>query len=116
MNISVEKNEDKSSIKLSGDFNIYSVHESKNSLLGLLDASAEIDIDLSAVVEFDSAALQILVLMKRMASKQNRVVQITAHSTSVVQLFELYDLVGFFGDPILMSVDDLPDTSSGRAA
>ena len=110
MNISLEKNEQKTLVKLAGDLNIYSVIELKNALLDVITTTPDTELDLAEVQEFDSAALQVLALAKRAAAKNRNTMRITAHSTSVVNLFELYDLVGFFGDPILISTH----TATGR--
>jgi len=114
MNVSVETNNEKSQVTIAGDLTIYDVNEFKNSLLNVIATTSETELSLAEVTDFDSAALQVLVLAKRTAKKQDKTLRITAHSSSVVNLLELYDLVGFFGDPLLISTQGLEDAISGK--
>ena len=115
MDISTETKDEKSLIKISGDFTIYDVNELKTSLLDAIAGTQETELNLAEITEFDSAALQLLALAKRTANNHNKTLRITAHSNSVADLLELYDLVGFFGDPLLISTQNLEDAISGKS-
>jgi anti-anti-sigma factor len=114
MNISVEKNDLQTSVALAGDINIYSAAELKNELLSCVAESSNLEIDLSEVNEFDSAGLQILILAKREAKRVECELKMKAHSQSVLQLFELYDVAAFFGDPLLIPTETNLDQISER--
>lgn len=93
-----------SSLSIAGEFTIFTANDLKARLLEAI-ASAEsndIDIDLSDVTEIDSAGLQLMVMAKREAVASGKNVRFCQHSGPVLDLIELCDLTGFFGDPILI--------------
>ena len=63
MNILCEKSDSSMKMKIQGDMTIYHAAESKPILLRALDEATDLDIDLSAVSEIDSAGLQLLLLL-----------------------------------------------------
>lgn len=50
----------------------------------------------------DSAGLQILLLLKREALKAGKQLSISGHSPAVRQILDLCNLVGVFGDPMII--------------
>lgn len=84
---------------------IYHASELKKQLFTYLEEFDEIDIDLSKVSELDSAGVQLLMLMKREVSQINGSLRLFSHSRAVLELFELYNLAAYFGDPLLISHD-----------
>ena len=91
-------------LAISGEFTIFTAAELKSRLLhAVIDAeSEEVDIDLSEVSEIDSAGLQLMVMTKREAQARGKNVRFVRHSDPVLDLVDLCDLSGFFGDPVLI--------------
>lgn len=91
-------------LAISGEFTIFTAAELKSRLLhAVIDAeSEEVDIDLSEVSEIDSAGLQLMVMTKREAQARGKHVRFVRHSDPVLDLVDLCDLSGFFGDPVLI--------------
>ena len=86
-------------LRIEGEFTIYRAMELKE----LLFAEPPItEIDLSAVTEFDSSGLQLLMLAKKTALAQGRTLRLVGHSEAVLDVFELLDVAGYFGDPLVM--------------
>ena len=78
---------------------IYNVSEQKNKLIEFLSSAIELQVDLSAVTEIDSAGLQLLLWLKQEASN----LKLVNHSQAVVNVFQLLNLAMYFGDPIVLS-------------
>ncbi len=78
---------------------IYNVSEQKNKLIDFLSSAIELQVDLSAVTEIDSAGLQLLLWLKQEASN----LKLVNHSQAVVNVFQLLNLAMYFGDPIVLS-------------
>lgn len=49
-----------------------------------------------------TAGFQILLLTKREALKASKTVRLTAHSKSVTELLDLYNMASYFGDPMVI--------------
>jgi anti-anti-sigma regulatory factor len=82
---------------------IYRAAELKERLIDALgEADAVLEVDLSGVTEIDTAGVQLLMLTKREADAGGRRLQLLSHSRAVATVFELLNLAGFFGDPILV--------------
>jgi len=87
---------------IDGDMSIYCAASLKERLLAAVKGNADLELDLSQVTEFDSAGLQVLYLAKREASQAGHALRIVAHSAPVRELLDLYNLVAYFGDPMLI--------------
>lgn len=96
------------------DMNIYNASAQKDMLLKALNGCQELDIDLSQVSEMDTAGFQILLLTKREALKANKVVRLTGHSKAVTELIDLYNMAGYFGDPMVIPADDRVAANPGN--
>lgn len=92
-------------VSLSEDFSIYSAAQNKEDLLGRLELSQGLELDLSQIEEMDSAGLQVLMLLKREADARGKPLQLVNHSRAVVEVFELLDLAGYFGDPLVIPAE-----------
>lgn len=86
-------------IAIQGDMTIYTASEQKNQLAGYLKPKRELQIDLAAVSEIDSAGLQLLLWLKQEAGQ----LSLINHSRAVVEVLELLHLTAHFGDPIVLS-------------
>ena len=87
---------------LDGELTIYRAADLKLELLAALRQARVLEIDLSGVIELDSAGLQVLMLAKQTAAAEQRELRLVQHSPAVVDVFELLDLVAFFGDAVLI--------------
>lgn len=71
-------------------------------LLDALMRGPRVEFDLSAVSALDAAGLQLLMLCKREAARVGCRLELVGHSEVVVEQFELFDLAGYFGDPLYL--------------
>jgi ABC-type transporter Mla MlaB component len=74
----------------------------KAVLLNALAECRELDLDLSGVGEMDTAGFQLLLLAKREAANAGKTLRIGAHSKAVTELLDLYNMAGYFGDPLVI--------------
>ena len=86
-------------VRIDGELTIFRVMELKALLLGDPPASV---IDLGGVTDFDTAGLQLLMMVKRVAQSQGRDVELVNHSPVVLEVMDLLNVAGFFGDPVLI--------------
>ena len=89
-------------LRIEGELTIYRAAELKNTLLAAVAEHDSLDIDLSAVTEFDTAGVQLLLIAKRAAALRQHTLRLVGHSTPVTDVFELLDLSSHFGDPIVL--------------
>ncbi|MET0351862.1 MAG: STAS domain-containing protein [Rhizobacter sp.] len=90
------------SFRIEGELTIYRAAELKDTLLAAVAANDTLEVDLSAVEEFDTAGVQLLMLAKRAAGTAGHTLRLTGHSAPVLDVFELLDLSQHFGDPIVL--------------
>lgn len=94
--------EDVTRITLDGELTIYRAADLKVTVLEALRKTRVLEIDLSGVTELDTAGLQVLMLAKQTAAADQRELRLLQHSPAVVEIFEMLDLVAFFGDAVLI--------------
>ncbi|RZT05937.1 anti-anti-sigma factor [Duganella sp. CF402] len=94
--------EDVTRITLDGELTIYRAADLKVTVLDALRKTRVLEIDLSGVTELDTAGLQVLMLAKQTATADQRELRLLQHSPAVVEIFEMLDLVAFFGDAVLI--------------
>ena len=87
---------------LDGNLTIYEAPAIKDSLVAALNESAALELDLSQVGEIDTAGFQLLVMAKREAGRQGKTLSLVAHSAAVREVLDFFNMVGFFGDPLLI--------------
>lgn len=88
-----------------GDLTIYTAQEHKAQLLSAMNKQAPLQINLAEVTDIDTAGLQLLVLAKQESKRRNMPLTITGHSRAVLDVIELCNLSGFFGDPVFIPSD-----------
>ncbi|PTD95553.1 STAS domain-containing protein [Pseudothauera lacus] len=88
------------------DMTIYNAAAQKSSLIEALGACDELELDLSAVAEIDTAGFQLLVLLKREALRRGKQARIVAHSAAVRELVDFYNMAAEFGDPMLIPAQE----------
>ncbi|HJV86091.1 MAG TPA: STAS domain-containing protein [Noviherbaspirillum sp.] len=101
-------------LRIEGEMTIYQAAELKPALTALLEQGDALEIDLSGVSEIDAAGVQLLVAAKKEALARRKELHLAAHSAAVVEAFELLDLGGFFGDP--MMIGSGAEQENGRAS
>jgi anti-sigma B factor antagonist len=84
---------------LAGELTIYCAAELQAVLLASLGECDEIEVELSAVTELDSAGFQQLYLWSREARAANKRLSISAHSAATREVFDLYRADAFFEVP-----------------
>ena len=89
-------------LAVEGELNIYTAAEWKKRLLDLVEQGANLELDLGAVQELDTAGLQLLIMAKMEATARNQQLLLSNHSQAVLEVFELCGVTAFFGDPILL--------------
>lgn len=94
--------DDVTRISLDGELTIYRAADLKVSVLEALRKTRALEIDLSGVIELDTAGLQVLMLAKQTAAAEQRELRLLQHSPAVVEIIEMLDLVAFFGDAVLI--------------
>ena len=96
-----------------GEMTIYNALENQAALLKLLEATGQLDIDLSKVTEMDSAGLQLLILAKQEATRNNKIVRLIEHSDASLEVLELCNLSRLFEDqqPEAQQLDDRQTSS-----
>ena len=111
MPIRAETHNGLSLLHIEGDMTIYTAAGLKAELMPHLTQPQEREIDLSAVSEIDSAGLQLLMLAKREAARNlcpsgyASPLRLTRHSRAVLEVLDLCNLAGYFGDPLLVFRD-----------
>jgi len=91
-----------SRVAIADDLTIYHAAALKDQLMGHVKQHPAIELDLSAVADIDTSGIQLLMLAKRECQKQGKILSIVAHSPSVHELMDFYNIAGFFGDPLVI--------------
>ncbi len=89
-------------ITLEGDLGIYHAAEIKRQLIDGVRAHPVLELDLSHVGQMDTAGFQLLTLAKRESEQRGSVMRIVGHSTAVREVIEFFNMVAFFGDPLVI--------------
>ena len=88
---------------IEGEMTIYNAEVIKENLDGIIDDPRELEINLSKINEIDSAGIQLLMLTKKERALHDRKTSLAAHSNAVVDVLEIFGLVPYFGDPVVMT-------------
>jgi anti-sigma B factor antagonist len=94
--------DDVTRIAIEGEMTIYRAADLKVTVLEALRKTPVLEIDLSGITELDTAGLQVLMLAKQTATADKRELRLLQHSPAVMEIFEMLDLVAFFGDAVLI--------------
>jgi len=96
----------KYTISLDGELDIYSAANFRHELMPLLDECKSVVFNLSSISEMDTSCFQVLMQAKRECERDNKDMQMVSHSPAVFEIFELYNLESYFGDPLLLPQAD----------
>jgi anti-sigma B factor antagonist len=102
MNMNVATEQNRCHIAIEGEMTIGIAAEMHNELTTSLACCEEIEISLAGVSEIDSAGLQLMVAAKREAMSKNKTLRFVGHSQAVLDVLDLCDLAGYFGDPLVL--------------
>jgi anti-anti-sigma factor len=102
VNINTEQRGSVHCIHLEGELTIYAAAAVKAGLLDVLAGAVEIEIDLTGVTAIDTAGVQLLIAAKREAAADGVPLRLVGHSAAALELIELYELAGWFGDPLVL--------------
>ena len=103
MNIELQGEQDGlRTLRMVGDFNIYHAADTRQALLPLLADAGTVEVDLSGVAEIDSSGVQLLIAAKKHLEARGASLHLVRHSAAVIDALELFDLDGYFGDPMLI--------------
>lgn len=100
MTINIEASNGVCHAQVTGEMTIYHAAEMKGELLPHLDRCNEMEINLSGVSEIDTAGFQLLLLVKREASRANKLLRFEAHSPATLEVLKLLGIASNFGDPV----------------
>lgn len=92
-------------LTLETDLTIYNAIECKRQLVDALHTLKTLELDLSHIAEMDTAGFQLLVMAKRESQRLDHTLRIVAHSPAVREVIEFYNMVAFFGDPIVIPAE-----------
>lgn len=102
MSVLMERNDQVCTLRIDGEMTIYTAAEQRTALFAAWGDCAELELDLAAVGEIDSAGLQILLMLKREVEAAGRVLRLSNHSQAVFEVLELLDMQAHFGDPVII--------------
>jgi len=88
---------------LQGALTIYEAAEARDRLSAALDQAPCLRLNLAGLEELDTAGVQLLVWLKQEARRRGRTLALAAHSPAVLEVFDLLQVAGLFGDPILIA-------------
>ena len=79
-------------LELEGELTIHTAADRRGALLAMVDAGGDLDLDLSAVTELDSAGLQLLLLARREAARGGARLTLAAMSQAVADVLAIAHL------------------------
>ncbi|HET7765439.1 MAG TPA: STAS domain-containing protein [Burkholderiales bacterium] len=103
MAITIEASAGRCRALVRGNMTIYEAAADKRALLDALAKADDVEIDLSAVSEMDTAGLQLLILAERESLKAGKRLSIVGHSESSLDVLDRYNLASYFGDPLVIT-------------
>lgn len=87
-------------IALVGEMTIYEASQLKALLLEQLQASPQLEIDLSGVTDLDCSGVQIMLLLRQEAKTAGKPLQWMKHSPVVSQVLSLLNLSSLLGESV----------------
>ena len=100
MSVEVEYTGTSARVMLAGELTIYSAAEVKSALAEAMARASELEVDLSGITEFDSAGLQLMLIVKR---HPQSTVRFVGHPPEVLRLVDLAQLGEALGDPLFIA-------------
>lgn len=94
-------------LTIENELTIFNAGDQKTRLFNFLNAGDELEINLSQVAEIDTAGLQLLILAKRQAAQQGKILRFVMHSKELLAVLELANLTAAFGDQVILVHDEV---------
>lgn len=89
-------------ITVPGDMTIYDAEEIKSLFDEAVKLEADVCVNLGNVTEIDTSGIQLMVSFKKTIEEKNKHVTFEGHTEAVIDLFDVFDIATYFGDPIVM--------------
>lgn len=89
-------------VELEGELTIYEAAALKQELFEKISNCKGVSINLSNVSELDTSCFQILLAAKRECEKNEVEFTMNSHSPAVLDVMELFNMGGYFGDPLVV--------------
>ncbi len=106
MNIRRELKGKQLQLFIEGSCTIYSVKELYSAIADDYGKNAKMTIDVSCIDEFDTAAFQFFLALKKDAFVRKRKVSIVNHSQSFLKFLDLFGVAGLFHDRLAISKNE----------
>lgn len=106
LEIKIQKFSNHTKLSLVGGCTIYNVGKLKETLVNLILTNENVLVDLKEVSDFDTAGLQLFVSAKNMVNRLNKKIKFVEHPACVISILDLYGLVSFFGDKIMLTPEE----------
>lgn len=90
-------------LHIEDEMTIYTAAAMKNDLFQSLAECVDLELDLSKVVEMDSAGFQILWALKRESLSQGKALRLVSHSPAVLDVLDTLNMANYFGDPVVIT-------------
>lgn len=94
-------------LPLEGNLTIYEAPALKAQLMAAVAEGRHLELDLAQVGEIDTSGVQLLLLAKREAAARGLNLGLVNHSAAVREVLDFLNLVGYFGDPLVIPADPL---------
>ena len=105
MTVEFEILENGQKVHIRGPLTIYGAAQARDRFLQALRAGADIEIDLSAVDELDTAGFQLLLALKQEGRRKGCDVRLVGHSRAVLEVIDLYHMAAELGDPLVIPAE-----------
>ena len=92
-------------IDIKDEMTIYTASTLKHELLDQLTHHDSLQVSLEGVTEMDSAGVQIMLLLKKEQQSLKKELRFVKHSQPVIDVLEMFNLSGHFGDPIVLPAE-----------
>ena len=89
--------------QIDGEMTIFRATELREKIMQLISGNDGVEIDLSHVTEVDGAGMQLMVSAKLEAILRGKTLRFSGHSKPILDMLDMSDLGGFFGDQVVMS-------------
>jgi len=103
MNINIDNKAGLTRVVLEGEMTIYAAADLKADLIPAVEGCEKMEISLAGISEIDASGLQLLALVKREAAAKSKTLEFVAHSPAILEMIDLCNLAGVFGDPLVFS-------------
>ncbi len=99
MKVSVAQDDTIARLSIAGDMTIYSAGDLKQALLSASQGSRTVELNLANVTDLDTAGIQLLVLVKREADRDQKAFVIIEPSDAVRAVLDMYRMNAYLLGP-----------------